>query len=159
MKKCTFILFFVFLLHLWITGTHVKNADQPEKGTWDFKLKKEWDVETLGEDVLVEVRSIQVDEKGNLYVPESKLKKIFVLDPDGKQQYAFGKTGEGPGEFKFLFNFFLVDQYLVVPEMGKIHFFSRKGDFLKDINPGRMIFPRLFIDEKKIIKLSGLGFE
>ena len=49
MKKCTFILFFVFLLHVWATGAHVKNTDQPKKGTWDFKLKKEWDIETLGE--------------------------------------------------------------------------------------------------------------
>ncbi len=144
---CLLILVFSVLF----LSAEIKNENKPSMGQWDFKLQKVWEIDNAGDNLLVQVRSIKVDAKGNLYLLEGKLFKFLVFSPEGKNLYSFGKQGEGPGEFKFAFNFFLVNDSIIVPDQGKIHYFKTNGEYVKSLNPGFMMFPREFIDENRFI--------
>jgi hypothetical protein len=129
----------------------VKNADEPVKGEWEFALKKAWEIDALGGDILTQVNAIRIDEKGNIYLVENKLLKIYILDPAGKPLYSFGKRGEGPGEIKFPLGFFLKGDHIIVVDLGRFHYFSRTGQFIKSENPGMMTMPRAFLDDHRFI--------
>jgi hypothetical protein len=161
MQKFIFILMISLLIPSWvtITGSVIKNPDQPQNGKWNCKPEKAWEMDAIGDDILGDVRYMKVDQKGNLYIAESKQRKFYVLEPGGKLLSSFGRQGEGPGEFKWLDNFFIINDYLIVPDMANIHYLSRKGDFIKDVNPGKMMFSRIFIDENRLVKLSYLSFQ
>jgi hypothetical protein len=45
------------------------------------------------------IRDVAVAADGRIYVAETKQRKILVFDSDGKYLFAFGKRGQGPGEF------------------------------------------------------------
>lgn len=160
MKKLIFVIGLLFYsAGTLLTGAVVKNSDQPQRGKWDYKPEKTWMLDAVGNDVLVEVTDVKVDQQGNLYIGEKKQKKFYVLDPEGKLITAFGKEGEGPGEFKYVGDFFIVEDYLIISDIAKLHYWSKKGEFIRDINPGKMLFPRLFIDENRMILLSYLPFQ
>ncbi|MCK4835985.1 MAG: 6-bladed beta-propeller [Candidatus Aminicenantes bacterium] len=151
MKKIL-ILFFLILLVLFISAKEVKNENLPLKGNWDFGLKKLWETSTAGEDVLINVSTLRVDDSGNLFVFDIKQFRFFVYSPDGNFLYSFGKRGEGPGEYRMVFNFFLKGNRVIVPDMSKIHFFDISGKYLKsEIPGGTFIFPRIFIDEDRFV--------
>ncbi len=48
-----------------------------------------------------EIRGIQVDDQGQIYVLDSKECLVKVFDPKGKLIRSFGKRGQGPGEFQY----------------------------------------------------------
>jgi len=157
MRKIVFFIAFIMCcLSLISGGSLIKNPDKPLKGRWDFKPELRWQVKNVGDDVLVRVGSVQVDEAGNVYVLESSQMKIFVFAPDGKFRYSFGKRGEGPGEIKNAVQFFLLDDRIIIPEMGKFSFFSLKGNFLNAVNTGRMIIPIAFLDSNQFFHTGGL---
>jgi hypothetical protein len=151
-KTIGIILTLLFCVTLF--GAEVKNQDKPLKGIWDFNLKKTWEVPSAGEEPLVQVRQFQVDDAGNIYLFEGKYLKFFVFNPDGKLLFSFGKKGEGPGELKFPFNFFIEGEYIIVPDMGRIHYFEKKdGEFVKTVVLETMmgLMPRLFVDKDRFI--------
>jgi hypothetical protein len=161
MQKFIFILMIGLLIPSWvtITGSVIKNPDQPQKGKWNCNPEKAWEMDAVGDDVLGDVRYMKVDQTGNLYLAERIHSKFYVLDPEGKLIVSFGRRGEGPGEFKRLNDFHIINDYLIVPEMANIHYLSKKGVFIKDVNPGKILFSRLFIDENRLVKLSYMGFQ
>jgi hypothetical protein len=153
-KAARLILILVFSVFILSLNAGVKNENKPLKGEWNFQLEKVWEVDSAGEDVLVQARTIQVDDKGNIYLLEGKHSKFYVFSPAGKFLYSFGKRGEGPGEYKFVFNFFLEGKYVIVPDQGRIHYFTKEGKFVKAVNPGFLTFPRTFIDENRFIMIQ-----
>lgn len=162
MKQFNFILFILLVLLLipsWgsAAGPVIKNPDRPQMGKWDCKLEKVWQMDAIGDIVLGNIMYMKVNENGNLYLAEPNQNQIYVLDPDGKLIVSFGSRGEGPGEFRSLYDFFITGAYVIVPGMAKIHYFSQKGDFIKDVNPGKQMIPRLFIDENRLVKFTFLG--
>ncbi len=49
----------------------------------------------------------------------------------------FGKEGEGPQEFKLIMGFFGLNisihpEYIIINSVGKISYFTRKGEFIKE---------------------------
>ncbi len=48
---------------------------------------------------IVQPGALAVLENGNLAVVDGKLKKVFIVNPEGELQAVFGKEGKGPGEF------------------------------------------------------------
>jgi hypothetical protein len=127
------------------------NQDKPLKGEWDFNLRKKWETENAGDNVLVRGSSIQVDDEGNVFFFELKHAKIVVFDRNGNFISSFGKKGEGPGEYKMAQRILLEGKKIIVPDMGRFHYFSKNGDFLKTIDAGSMIFPLAFLDENRFI--------
>ncbi len=138
-------------LSLCLSGDVVENPDKPLQGEWDFALHKVWELNGAGEDVFVQANTIRVDDEGRVYVLELKLSKIFVFDKDGNFLYAFGKKGEGPGEVRMAYTFFLVGDKVIIPDMGKINYFDKKGTYIESKIAGSMVFPRFFLDEKSFI--------
>lgn len=155
-KSVVFIVFFICCISLFAGENLIENKDKPLKGEWDFKPELLWQVENAGDDVLVRAGSIRVDEAGNIYVLELSQLKIFVFAPDGKFLYSFGKRGEGPGEIKNVFRFFLLDERVIIPELGKFSFFTLKGKFMNSVNTGRMIAPIVFLDANQFLHTGGL---
>jgi hypothetical protein len=51
-------------------------------------------------------------------------------------------------------NFYVINDFIIAPDDGRIHIFSTKGAFIKDIKLDSTVFPSLFIDENQMIKPS-----
>ncbi len=135
MKKLHLI--FLILLTGFLFGTEFKNIDKPDKGEWDFKLSKAWETSEAGKDILARIRGIEIDNKGNVFIWESKQLKIFVYNSEGKFLYSFGKKGEGPGEImdQWGSSLFLSKDHIILHERntGRINYFQYNGTFYKTI--------------------------
>jgi len=57
----------------------------------------------------------------------------YIFSKDGEFVKSFGDRGEGPGEVRNFWEseLFLIDDKLVIADAGRIHYFSRKGKFVK----------------------------
>ena len=53
-------------------------------------------------DAFGNVMALAVDEDGRIYVADSQAKDIRVFSPEGECARTFGRSGEGPGEFRLL---------------------------------------------------------
>ncbi len=152
MKKISALLAaVVFCFNILTAGNLVENKDKPLKGEWDFNPRQVWAVAEAGDDIPVRVGAIQADDDGKIYILEVKMAKILVFAADGKFLFSFGRRGEGPGEFKTAFNFFLFKDRLIVPDGGRFHIFNKNGVFSRSIFAGSMIFPRAFVDETRFV--------
>ncbi len=150
MKKLFVILFVALTIS--ITAGNIVNKDKPLKGTWDFNLKKVWEVGSGGEELLIRCGQIRTDSDGNIYMMELKHGKIFKFDKNGKFVTTIGKRGEGPGEFRMAFSFFIVGDEIIVPTMGGMfQYFGKDGKFNKQINTGRFVFPRSYLNKDSFI--------
>lgn len=84
--------------------------------------------------------SLAVNERGDIYVYDAKLKAIFMFDKKGKFKKRFGRQGQGPSEFtgndsgaKKLY--YGEDGFLYVsaPFNKKIIVFDKQGQHIQDI--------------------------
>jgi len=145
-----------FIVAIFFTGfvltSEIVNQDKPAKGEWDFNLKKVWSVQSGGDELLIRIGGIRTDDDGNIYVMELKHGKIFKFDNDGKFVTTIGKRGEGPGEFRMAFSFFLAGDHVIVPSNGGIfHYFGKDGKFIKSINTATFVYPRYYLDENTFV--------
>ncbi len=133
-------------------GQSVENSDKPERGNWDFKAEPVWEIDSAGGNVLVNVTSVAVGDDHSVYLMDRKHEKIFVLDKNGKFKRTIGKKGEGPGEYKMLFHFILMDNTIIVPDMGVFHYFNTDGSYVESIKPGlSFIFPMVMLDKYRFL--------
>jgi hypothetical protein len=158
MKKIALIT----ILIIWIffvnsMGKEVKNSDNPAKaakGTFDFKLQKVWSIDSAGKDVFAEINMIKVSDDNYMYVHDRKNKRYYIYDNNGKFIKGFGKKGEGPGEIKWIrqARFFLKNNKVLIADVDKINYFSKKGNFINAIKNNYMQKrPVLFLDENTFI--------
>ncbi|MDQ1351000.1 MAG: 6-bladed beta-propeller [Acidobacteriota bacterium] len=155
-KRVSFILTVIIglLFNVTILKAEVKNQDKPLKGNWDFKLQKLWEIDNAGDYVLTQIADLQEDDDSRIYIFEWKHNKFLVLDQKGKFQYAFGNQGEGPGEYKMAYSFFLEGPYVIVPDQQKVHYFKKDGTYVKSYNLGGMAFLRAPVDEFRFLKVQ-----
>jgi hypothetical protein len=86
--------------------------------------------------------SIDVDDKGNIYVLDIKETHIKVFNPNGRLIRIIGRKGQGPGEFQRPFTVQITAQNEVViwdVIIQRLHFFSLDGEYKKSIS-----FEKLF---------------
>jgi hypothetical protein len=132
----------------------IKNEDKPVNGEWDFNLKEEWWVDSAGDNPLVWVSSVWIDDDGTVYLLDGKYGKVAVFSSQGKFLFSFGKQGEGPGELMQPGTLFLVGKYLVIQDIGnRIHYFTKKGEFVDAFKSGIYTRPKDFLDEFSFITL------
>lgn len=149
--KSLFVILFAALT-ISITAGNIVNPDKPQNGVWDFNLNKVWAVESGGEELLIRVGQIRTDSDGNVYVMERKHGKIFKFDKNGKFVTTIGKRGEGPGEFRMAFSFFIVGDNIIVPSMGGMfQYFGKDGEFRKQVNTGSFVFPRYYLNKDSFV--------
>jgi hypothetical protein len=83
---------------------------------------------------LVEPRQLLVGN-AHIYVVDFPTVSVYRLK-DFSLIRKFGKRGEGPQEFKQYINVFFQDvepDHLVISSIGKISFYSRQGEFIKEV--------------------------
>jgi hypothetical protein len=84
---------------------------------------------------------LAVDAAGNIYTLDPKDIRIRVFDPQGKLLRAFGRNGQGPGEFQG-------PGYIVITPKGKL--------FVSDVLNQRLTYMTLEGELDKVISLSTL---
>lgn len=128
-------LFFLITLSglLAFCGSQAKNQDKPIHGEWDFKLKKNWETNQLGQSFMESIRGIRVSKDHKLFLWDNKHLKITVCDSLGTFLYDFGGIGEGPGEVmdKAATRLFITDDHIILHETNscRIHYFLHDGTF------------------------------
>jgi 6-bladed beta-propeller len=127
----------------------VVNKDKPQHGEWDLKLEKVWEIDSAGDAVLGRPQGILVSDDGILYLNDEANRIDYIFGPDGEFIGSFAKRGEGPGEVQRHGRFFFADDKVIVPDMGRIHYFSRKGEYLTTVK--KDCEPHAFIDENRLI--------
>jgi len=110
----------------------VENPKQPLYGEFEFELEE--DLSIGREDdinyIFDAVHNILIDGQGQIYVADSKSKRIQVFDKDGQYLMTVGRAGQGPGEFLYC-------RIMEVSPNGDIYVrgqYQRVEVFLKDGN-------------------------
>lgn len=152
MKKLLTLLSLILISSFLIA--EVKNPGKPAKGEWDFNLEQVWEAQNAGSDVIAGPGPMAVSEDGTIYVRDWKNKKHFMFSKDGKFLRAFAKKGEAPGEVRRIdeAEMFFAGDTFIIADIGKVHYFSKKGDFIKSQkNTSRKRMPHLFLNEDEFI--------
>lgn len=147
--KRLLILILLILFPIVIIFPDVVNKDKPQHGEWDFKLEKVWEIDSAGDEVLGHPQGMLVSDDGILYLSDPANRKDYIFGPDGDFIGSFAKRGEGPGEVQRHGRFFFVDDKVIILDMGRIHYFSREGEYLKTVR--KDCEPHAFIDENRLI--------
>ena len=85
------------------------------------------------------VTSVAFDGAGRLYVFDSQVDRIFLVDTGGTLIRAIGREGDGPGEFRSIRGWVAMeDGRLVVRDLGHraYHVFDSNGDFERMVRMG-----------------------
>ncbi len=132
----------------------VVNEDKPLNGEWDFKLKKIWEIDSAGETPLANPGQMLVLDDGSLCVQDTKHGLHFIFDGNGKLVKSFGKRGEGPGEIRRIDEeeMFLYKDKIIISDSGKIHYFTKDGNYIRSAaNTSMKRMPLFFLDEKEFV--------
>jgi hypothetical protein len=152
MKSALYFCVTLLVIIIPAPATEMINPDRPLRGEWDFRLEKIWETTTAGQELLTQVTAIRTDREDKVFLFDFRHGRFFVYSSDGEYQYAFGRKGEGPGEYRMGYNFFIVEDRVIVPDMNKILVFDTRGNFLRSRASGdSLVFPRLFIDSDRFV--------
>jgi hypothetical protein len=155
---------------LWLTGillivvplllSEVKNADKPLRGEWDFKPAKEWEIDSAGSDVFGIPANMQVSYDRHLYVFDRENNRNYIFDSDGNFIKTYGAKGQGPGEARDQNSLFLVDDKLLIVDVGRIHYFRLDGTYLHSVVNSRYSRrPVIFLNEYEFLAVPLGVFE
>jgi hypothetical protein len=95
------------------------------------------------------LNSLDVDASGNIYTVDPKNIRIRIFAPDGSLVKAFGREGQGPGEFSGPGGIIAApDGSILVSDVlnGRISYFTREGVHLKDTLYGTYRIADLAVD-------------
>jgi hypothetical protein len=73
------------------------------------------------------------DNRGRIFIPDRRGGEVVVFDSQGKFQFKFGQTGQGPGEFIRPSNLFIWDDRILVRDIStmRFQFFDLNGRYLR----------------------------
>jgi hypothetical protein len=154
MKRIVIVLLLVLFTVVSLSAAVVANPGKPLKGEWNFKYQEQWRIKGYGDEPMALVQKFVILDNGDIYLFDRRHFKFFVLDKNGKPKFSFGTKGEGPGEIKYMLGFYLVDNELVVSDLGKVIYFNLEGKFENSVPTSSTIgvAPLLFIDKNHLIK-------
>ena len=98
------------------------------------------------------LNSLAVDDDGNIYTVDPKAIRIRVFGPDGTFLRAFGRAGQGPGEFRGPGGLNITpDGTVLIGDVltRRVSHFNAKGEHLKDTPLGTLRLAGLVIDAHK----------
>jgi len=106
--------------------------------------------------------SITVDKK-QVYITDQATISIYSLK-DFKLKKTFGKTGEGPGEFRLLpqdkigLRIAVDNEHIMVNSAGRLSFFTKTGEFKDQVN---LIDPVQFLKPlgSKFVGFKGINYD
>lgn len=76
------------------------------------------------------------DPRGRIFIPDWRNDEVLVFDDQGKFQFAFGQTGQGPGDFINPSNLYISDTSVLVRDIStmRFQFFDLNGKFKRGFN-------------------------
>lgn len=101
--------------------------------------------------IFSEIRTIEVDDEGNIYVADSKDVCVKVFDKNGKHIRTFGKKGQGPGEIQYpsRMHLFAGKELMIYdPANNRLSYYSLDGKCLREVPAGKYRFARAIPDSK-----------
>lgn len=125
------------------------NQDKPAKGFWEFKPIKLWGKDGVKTEMF-SGGTMARGRGGKVYYLDHKQSKVYMYSLGGKFLGSFGRRGEGPGEFKMIWNIHTLHDKVIVPITGKYMVFSQKGEFIKGHKLLKQMKLSCFINEDKI---------
>ena len=131
--------------------TIVDNPKEPMYGEDALVLEEELSIgksEAEGDYLFSEIRSIAVDDSGNIFVLDEKENHILAFDHSGKHLKTFGRAGQGPGEFSLPLTMGLTNQDEIVIEdyRNRLVYFSTKGEFVRNLPLAKTGVRRIILD-------------
>lgn len=132
----------------------IKNPREPLYGEIEFELEEDLSIGNEEDEnyMFIRVWDIEVDEKGNIYVLDSKECRIQKYDRDGNYLQTIGRKGQGPGEFERASRMVLDSKgRIYVNEFRKIHIFDENGEFKRSINIGSSISSYMITKDGNIL--------
>jgi hypothetical protein len=148
-RKRVFILISLILFLMVDAFPGVANKDKPRHGEWEFKLEKVWETGRAGDAVLGRPQGLLATDDGILYLNDEANRTDYIFGPDGRFIRSFAKRGEGPGEVQRHGRFFFAGDKVIIPDVGRIHYFTREGQYLTTVN--KDCEPHAFIDENRLV--------
>jgi hypothetical protein len=121
MKKKVVIGFILMLF--WVYG-HAR---------YQYHIKLEKKTVVGGADLILErLGGVCQDKDGNFYALDIKAYKVYKFSPRGKQLLAFGRKGEGPGDFLKPYHIAMTEkgEIVVTEALNVVSFFDRQGKFI-----------------------------
>lgn len=134
--------------------SQIKNDDRPQKGNWDFKLEKIWEVDRAGNDEFGTIAELLVPDSdhGNIYVRDFKRNLSHIFNDGGQYLGSFAKQGSGEGELSRYLNRFSAEEYIVLGTPEKLHYYSKDGTFVTSFENNIFArFPLLFLNSHEFI--------
>lgn len=107
--------------------------------------------EDIDDFVFSEIRTIEVDDEGNIYVLDSKEVCVKVFNKSGNHIKTFGKKGQGPGEMQFPGRMHLFSGKEIMIYDGannRLSYYSLDGKFLREIPSGKYRLARAIPDSR-----------
>lgn len=88
------------------------------------------DSESGAPDEFGRINSVVLDSSGTLYVADGHALEVRVFSPTGEFRRAFGRSGEGPGEFRSLQSLAMLGDTLLALDGGnaRINLLTRSGE-------------------------------
>ncbi len=152
MKHWIAVLIILILTFLGVGAVEVENPDKPAKGAWDFGMQKVMELNAAGEEPFGGIYQFGVGKAGTLYLHDNKKDINYIFDGEGKFIKSFGPKGEGPGEVRRFFGMHVVDDAVIIPDAGRIHYFRADGSYEKTVVHDTMARPPvLFLNKNEFI--------
>jgi hypothetical protein len=99
------------------------------------------EAEGAEEYMFTNIRDLAVDDDGNIYAADYEDVCIKVYDGSGVFLRRISQKGQGPGELGRPYGVQITDNAEVMVHDGanrRVHYFSRHGDFLRDVDFGKL---------------------
>ena len=99
------------------------------------------EAEGAEEYMFTSIRDLAVDDDGSIYVADNEDACIKVYDASGIFLRRISRKGQGPGELGRPYGVQITDNAEVMVHDGanrRVHYFSRAGDFLRDVPFGTL---------------------
>lgn len=130
----------------------IKNPKQPFYGEDAFVLEEELSIgeaEGREEYMFQSISTLDVSDNGDIYVMDYKAQHVKVFDKTGQYLRTIGRPGQGPGEL-FLARtlIFTTRDELAVQNISNISYFSKEGEFLRNMSLAKGRISTIDIDDE-----------
>ncbi len=96
--------------------------------------------------------SLAVDSQGNIYILDSKKRKIYKFSEDGRLVWEAGKKGKGPGELAYPFSIGLLGDRVGVVDSRRVKLFRcSDGSFVDEIKLPLSVSRWIQLDDGRVL--------
>ena len=90
-----------------------------ETPKYQIELQEVARIDDSGEVILGRISGIQADDDGRIFISDDVEKRINVYTPDGNFIKSLGRKGQGPGEFEYIHNLSVDENFVYAMDFSK----------------------------------------